>query len=67
VLWVLFLFGLEVLKYFFFVISSPSLSRNRLFWSPSPSREGSSKSLYKGFIVVNKIDFNKIPTAYFKL
>jgi hypothetical protein len=65
VLWVLFLFGLD--KYFFFVISSPSLSRNRLFWSPGPSREGSSKNLYKGFIVVNKIDFNKIPTAYFKL
>ena len=64
-LWVLFLFGLD--KYFFFVISSPSLSRNRLFWSPGPSRQGSSKSLYKGFIVVNKIDFNKIPTAYFKL
>ena len=64
-LWVLFLFALD--KYFFFVISSSSLSRNRLFWSPGPSREGSSKSLYKGFIVVNKIDFNKIPTAYFKL
>ena len=34
---------------------SPSLSRNRLVSSPSPSRKGFSNNPYKGFIVVNYI------------
>ena len=57
--WVLFLFDLEVLKYFFLVIRSPRLCR-----------KGFSNSLYKGFIVINnihrEIEFNKIPAVYFK-
>ena len=63
-----FLFGLEVLNCYSFIISNPSLSRIRLFRGPSPSKKGFSNSLYKGFIVVKKIDreidFNKIPAAY---
>ena len=39
-----------------------------LFRGPSPSKKGFSNSLYKGFIVVKKIDreidFNKILAAY---
>ena len=56
---------------FIIIIRSPTLSRNRFNGSPSPSRKGFSKNLYKGFIVVNyihnEIDSNEIPAAYFKL
>ena len=56
--------GLEVLKYFSFVISSPNLSRNKLFKRPNLSKKGFSNNLYKGFTVVNKIyreiEYNKI-------
>ena len=60
----LFLFGIKILNFFSLLLEfrSPSLSMNRLFSSPSPSK--------KGFIVVNyiysKINSNKIPKAYFK-
>ena len=57
VFWALFLFSLEVFKYFFLVISNPR-------------SKGLSNSLYKGFTVVHyiysEIDFNKIPIVYFK-
>lgn len=51
-----FLFGLDVINYFFYFISNPSLFRNRLFRSPSSSRKISSNSLYKGFIVISNVD-----------
>ena len=53
---ILFLFGLEILKYFFIVINNSNLSRNRLFRSLSPSKKEFGNSLYKGFIIVNNID-----------
>lgn len=57
VFWALFLFSLEVFRYFFLVISNPRSKRL-------------SNSLYKGFAVVHyiysEIDFNEIPIVYFK-
>ena len=57
---------IEVLKYFPFVISSPNLSRNKLFKRPNLSKKGFSNNLYKGNKIYREIEFNKISAAYFK-
>ena len=67
---VLFLFGFEVIKFFFVCISNPSHSTNRLSRVLFLGKKFHN-SLYKGFTVVNnihnEIDSNKITAAYFKL